>query len=181
MKTQVAIAAVAIAALAGTSSAAMITIGPFGMDGAQEVGGAPQILTGSGTGTLMLDTVTGNFTLNYSFTGLTGTVTVAHFHQAPAGANGSVVYWLAASGAPNALPTTLMNPPLPGGVTSATGSGTGTLSAALVNAAIAGNLYVNIHTTARGAGEIRGQVVPTPGALALVGLAGLAGLRRRRA
>ena len=174
------VSALAVAIVAGAANAAVVTIGPFGLDGSQEVGAPAQILTGSGTATLTLDTATGAFSLAYSFSGLTGTVTVAHFHQAAAGVNGPVVYWLAANGAPNNLPTTLMNPALPGGVTSATGVGTGTFSAGLVNAALAGNLYINIHSTARGAGEIRGQVVPTPGALALVGVAGLVGLRRRR-
>lgn len=173
-------ALIAVAGLSTAASAAIVNIGPFSMTGDQEVGGAPQILTGSGTATLSLDTVSGAFTLNYSFTGLTGTVTIAHFHQAAFGVNGPVVYWLAASGAPNNLNTTLMNPPLPGGVTAASGTGTGVLSPALTSAALAGNLYLNIHTTARGAGEIRGQVVPAPAAIAVAGMGGIVALRRRR-
>jgi len=174
------VALIAVAGLSTAASAAIVNIGPFSMTGNQEVGGAAQILTGSGTATLTLDTDTGAFTLNYAFTGLTGTVTIAHFHRGAFGTNGPVVYWLAASGAPNALPTTLMSPALPGGVTNASGTGTGVLSSGLVTDALAGNLYLNIHTTARGAGEIRGQVVPAPAALAVAGMGGLVCLRRRR-
>jgi hypothetical protein len=44
----------------------------------------------------------------------------------------------------------------------------------------AGLWYVNIHTELNQPGEIRGQAIPAPGALAALGVAGLAGLRRRR-
>lgn len=176
----VAFAGIAVAMLAGASSAQVVTIGPFPLEGSQEVQNPAVITPATGSATLMLNTSTGDFTLDYTFSGLLGTVTVAHFHNAPAGSNGSVVYWLAATGAPNNLPTTLMSPSLPTNVTSATGSGTGVLSATLVNQALLGRLYVNIHTTRFGGGELRGQVVPAPSALALVGAAGLLGARRRR-
>lgn len=174
------IALVAVAGLAAAANAQFFTIGPFPITGAQEV---PAVNTpASGTATLLLNTTTGDFQLNYSFSGLLGTVTVAHFHRAAAGSNGSVVYWLAAQGAPNTLPTTLLSPALPGGVTAASGTGTGRLgSSALINDALNGLLYINIHSTRFGPGEIRGQVVPAPAGLALVGVAGLAAARRRRA
>lgn len=41
-------------------------------------------------------------------------------------------------------------------------------------------LYVNIHTQDYPGGEVRGQVIPAPGALAMLGLAGVAAGRRRR-
>lgn len=168
----------AIAAFSSAAQSQVVTIGPFDMSGLQET--TPNASPATGSGTLMLNTVTGDFTLEYAFADLIGTVTMAHFHQAPAGTNGGVVYWLASTGAPNTLPTTLMSPSLPTGVFAGSGSGTGTLSSDLIAAAVAGNLYVNIHTTSFGGGEIRGQVVPTPGAAALLGFGSLLVVSRRR-
>lgn len=179
MKNRVTLGAIALASLTGAASAAVIQIGPFNLSGLQEIpaNASPAV----GNATLTLDTISGNFSLNYSFSGLLGTVTVAHFHNAAAGSNGGVVYWLAATGAPNTLPTTLLSPSLPTGVNAGSGTGTGTLSSTLMTQALAGRLYVNIHTTSFAGGEIRGQVVPTTGVVSLAGLAGLASLRRRRA
>ena len=46
-----------------------------------------------------------------------------------------------------------------------------------------GNLYVDVHTNAYPDGEIRGQIVevPAPGAMVMMGVAGLVATRRRRA
>lgn len=175
---RLAVVGVAAAAFASTALAGVVSIGPFDLSGLQE--NPANASPATGLATLLLDTDSGDFTLDYSYTGLIGTVTVAHFHQAPAGVNGGVVYWLAATGAPNNLPTTLLSPSFLTGVSADSGSGTGTFSPALVAAALAGNLYINIHTTAFAGGEIRGQVVPTPGAAALLGLGSLIVVGRRR-
>ena len=45
---------------------------------------------------------------------------------------------------------------------------------------LGGLWYINIHTDLNPAGELRGQVVPAPGALALLGACGLVTTRRRR-
>jgi hypothetical protein len=65
--------------------------------------------------------------------------------------------------------------------------GTGTLSAAQVTDLLAGNMYVNIHSTNFSTGELHGQileaqVVPVPAAVWLFGsgLLGLIGIARRR-
>jgi serralysin len=116
-------------------------------------------------------------------------VTRTHFHVAPAGSNGGIVF-----GQIDASPTLrndlddLVVNPATGRITgvwdNAEGNGT-TLGAQLANL-LAGNLYFNVHTSDHGGGEIRGQVViiPEPSTVALLacGLIGMArtGAHRRR-
>jgi len=60
--------------------------------------------------------------------------------------------------------------------------GNAVLAAGQVNDLLAGLWYLNLHTTTFGGGEIRGQVVPEPATLLLIGagLAALAAARRQR-
>lgn len=90
--------------------------------------------------------------------------TMAHIHVAPADSAGPIVVWLFGQGNP---PTA----PIPGGVTEngviAEGDFTaanfrgpllGRTMADLVTLMMNGRTYVNVHTVARPAGEIRGQI-----------------------
>jgi subtilisin family serine protease len=77
-------------------------------------------------------------------------VTMAHIHRGTAGVNGPVAYTLFNSSSGGTLG--------PGSPV----SGTVTLSESDAALLTSGGLYVNVHTTARPAGEIRGQIVRTP-------------------
>lgn len=88
-------------------------------------------------------------------------VTMAHIHLAPAGVNGPVVAWLYPDGPPAQL--------LPGRSSGVLATGTiedadlvGLLAGAslddLIDELRDGNAYVNVHTTAYPAGEVRGQI-----------------------
>ncbi|MEX2529327.1 MAG: CHRD domain-containing protein [Gemmatimonadota bacterium] len=88
-------------------------------------------------------------------------VLMAHIHVAPTGENGGVVVWLY----PDAPPPTLIEGRFQG--TLATGTITmddlvGSLAGAtlddLIDLIVAGDTYVNVHTTQNRGGEIRGQI-----------------------
>jgi hypothetical protein len=99
-------------------------------------------------------------------------VTRVHFHAAPAGTNGGIVFGQID---PNHDLDDLVINPVTGRITGVwdgnEGNGT-TLAAQLANL-LAGNLYFNVHTADHAGGEIRGQVliVPEPGTwlLAILG------------
>ncbi len=97
--------------------------------------------TGTLTGTYDASTYKLTFTLNWS--GITGPPSAMHFHgPALAGVNASPIVPI------TGFPTTA----------SGTVSGTAMLTAGQNDDLIAGRVYVNIHTSANPAGEIRGQV-----------------------
>jgi hypothetical protein len=113
-------------------------------------------------------------------------VTRAHFHAAPAGSNGGIVYGiidqsptLQNDNNPNDLSVNAATGRITGAWDAAEGNGT-TLTAQL-NALRSGGLYFNIHTFDHGGGEIRGQVLPEPtAAMLLLGGAAVPLLRARR-
>jgi hypothetical protein len=111
-------------------------------------------------------------------------VTRVHFHAAPFGVNGGIVYGIIDGSASlrNDLDDLVVDP-VAGRITgvwdNAEGNGT-TLAAQLQNLQN-GGLYFNIHTFDHGGGEIRGQVVPEPSTLlAVAAVAPLLLARRRR-
>jgi hypothetical protein len=156
---------------------------------------------GTGFATATYDTVAKTLRVQASFSGLTGTTTLAHIH-APN------LSQLPASDPPNptfgvATPTPFF-PGFPIGVTSGSydmtfdltqasswngayitnnGGTTAGAESALALALSQGRAYFNIHTSTFGGGEIRGflQLVPEPSTVALVGAGlGAIALRRRR-
>jgi hypothetical protein len=143
--------------------------------------------TGGGGIIFQYDTTSNLLSWTIAFEGLTGAATGAHFHSAPAGANGPVEINLDTG--VNADDASLNATIFSSGIGSVLGTfqGNGVLSAAQKTDFLAGNLYVNIHTATNPAGEIRGQileaqVVPVPAAVWLFGsgLLGLIGIAKRK-
>lgn len=135
--------------------------------GINEVG--PNASPGSGFGTVVLNAAQTQITVDENWSGLVAPATASHIHTAPAGANGGVTFGF--TGVPGAtagaIPTQVFS-----------------ITAGQVADLFAGNMYMNIHTSAFPGGEIRGQLapVPEPGTLALagVGAASLGWLARRK-
>ena len=98
----------------------------------------------TGTATVTLNTVTGDVSVDGTFTGLTGPATVAHIHglATPPAAAGVIV------------PLTVTM------ATSGTLTGSGTLTATQNAGMQAGMTYLNIHTALHPNGEIRGNILP---------------------
>jgi hypothetical protein len=110
---------------------------------AAQAGGAGR--TGSGTGTATLDILNNQLSYAMSYSGLSGTEFVAHFHgPAAPGVDAGVLYGLP-DGSPKAGTINIV---------------AGAYSVVQQITDILNDLwYVNIHTTTFGGGEIRGQVL----------------------
>ena len=88
-------------------------------------------------------------------------VSASHIHIAPAGSNGGVVVFLYPSAPPSVLIPGTTNGILAEGVITAANLRpplAGQPLSALIDVMIAGNAYVNVHTSAYPGGEIRGQI-----------------------
>jgi hypothetical protein len=116
------------------------------LTGPQQV--PPVQTTGSGSADLTYDPSTRVVTWSITYSGLSGPATMAHFHgPAEQGKNAGVVIWLSKQGSPAESPI----------------KGEATLTPEQAQQFIAGEWYVNVHTQAHAAGEIRGQVIPPKG------------------
>ena len=113
------------------------------LNGAQE--NPPVTTTATGTGTFTLNSTGTELAYQVTFANLGSALRFGHFHNAATGSNGPIVRDLTFNG------TTAS------GVWKAS-EATQALTPALVKELLSGNLYVNVHSTTFGSGEIRGQV-----------------------
>ncbi|MDZ4805753.1 MAG: CHRD domain-containing protein [Candidatus Eisenbacteria bacterium] len=114
------------------------------LDGAQEV--PPVATPASGSGTAVLNAAQTQLTVSYSFSGLIGTQSNQHIHNGAVGVAGGV-----SKNLPPGSPVI--------GFVWTSSDGTQPLTPALVTELLAERLYVNIHSTFRPGGEIRGQLL----------------------
>lgn len=184
-----AFSAVAALSIAAGAQAAIFTFTTT-MDGPSE--SPPVASPGTGTATVTIDTVANTMRVQASWQNLVGTTTVAHIHAptavAFAGTVGVATYPSTFPGWPVGVTAGSYDMTFDTSLTSTytaafltLAGGTPELAeAALIGFLGNGRAYFNVHSTFAPGGEIRGFLVPAPGAVALAGLAGLAATRRRR-
>jgi hypothetical protein len=129
-------ACAALIALAAPASAEMMN---FKADLSAKNEVPPNDSKGAGAVTATYDSASKKLTWTGTYSGLSGAATAAHIHTGAQGKNGGV-----------AIPIAPATSPL---------EGSATLTDQQATDLLAGKLYVNVHTAAHKAGEIRGQLV----------------------
>ena len=151
----------------------------------------PNASPGTGFATVVFDLLAHTMEVDFSFSGLVGTTTASHIHAATlvpgAGTAGvatqvprfvGFLTGVTAGSYFHVFDMTLASSFNPSYV-AAHGGTAGSAEAALAQAAFDGKAYLNIHTSFRPGGEIRGFLAPVPdpgSSLLLLGM-GLVGLR----
>jgi len=149
-----AVVAALLAFPAGASAAATSgEVWTATLSGGAEV---PPVATGA-TGSATFVLTPGGATIQYlvQYSGLSGTLAGAHIHLGAAGTNGGIMLPLAAGPSP-----------MVGTLNASDFVATGSVASysAAIDAIRAGNSYVNLHTAANPAGEVRGQIGAATGA-----------------
>lgn len=151
--TSVAAAVLAVGACGGGSSTGGLDVEQsyfVALTAASEVP-PPKPTTATGQAQLYVSPTTVDFLLAAS--NITG-ITMAHIHTGATGVAGPVVVALFLPGAPTAA----VNGVFASGTLSAANLPSGVTLESLKALLLSGNAYINVHTTANPAGEIRGQV-----------------------
>jgi hypothetical protein len=137
----------------GIAPGQTVTLAAVTLSGNQEV---PAVVTqGSGSATVTVSADRSQIAFSVTFTGLTSATTLAHIHIGPPGVSGPVIVNFALAA---------FTSPLTGTATAADfvpqpALGINTFADA-VNAVLAGNTYINVHTVNNPTGEIRGALGP---------------------
>jgi len=188
------LAAAAALAVAGAAHAVPVTFTTT-MSGPGE--SPPNASPGTGTGSVVFDIATHTLTVSETFSGLTATTTASHIHcctTTPGSGTAGVATQIPTFsafplGVTSGIFTQVFDSSLATTYNPAFVTLAGSVSAAesmLFNGLLAGEAYLNIHTTQFPNGEIRGflTAVPEPSTyvlmLAGLGLAGLVVRRRMR-
>jgi hypothetical protein len=145
----------------------------IGLDGAQET--PPVVTPATGTAVVTYDTGTRLLEWEVHYSGLVANATNAHFHGPAALGEGPAGVRL---GMVSSTPATITQADIGG--TSGSYIGYHTISEENEAELLAGLWYINIHSTQHPGGEIRGQVIPEPTAMAVLALTGGTVLLRRR-
>ncbi len=186
-------AAALLLSAAATAQAGVLT---FYTNFAPEGGGGR---TGTGSATVTFDDVSNVLSYSGVFSGLSGNTTVAHFHcctPLPFTGGGGVAVAAFPPGTLPGIPVGVQAGAFTGsldlddlssfsaGFVAASGGTTAGATARFISNIYSHQVYLNIHTSTFGSGEIRGFLVPEPGsaALALTALLalGAAGAAKRR-
>ncbi len=115
-------------------------------------------VTNDASGSAALTLTDAGLAFKLTAEGLSGPMTAAHFHNAPAGQDGPVVRTISGD--------------FDGNTASGlwTGDDSEPLTKEMIKELLTGNLYLNVHTAANPAGEIRGQVLLSEGTSLSTGL-----------
>lgn len=151
----------------------------------------PNNSPGIGTATVTVDTTANTMRVQATFSGLTGTTTMAHIHGLTptplTGTAGVITTTPNFVGFPLGVTAGSMDQTYDLTLASTYNASFVTAQGGIANARAAlllgldtGRTYFNIHTSTFGGGEIRGFLVPAPGAAALLAGLGAFAARRRR-
>lgn len=194
MMIRTACAAVVSALILGFGPSANATVIGFTTQLSGPNESPPNNSVGTGNAVVKFDTLTGMLSIDITFSGLSGTTTASHIHcctavpqAGTAGVATQTPFFVGfpigvTSGTYSHIFDMSLSSSYNGAFIAANGGSVPAAEAALIAGIEAGKSYLNVNSTFRPGGEIRGFLVPEPGTLGLfaAGLLGMAVAGRRR-